>query len=342
MMSVDGRGILNDWDHARKISDIANGPRQFSRSGTWHFMSVFLLEKPHKVQDLQDDIESFFYVILYHVIRYMNHNKLSEVTNIMEKVFDDYTEHADGQLTGGSGKSGMITRRLHVEKDFEIPSNRPLNSWLQYMLNSLKEWLFHIESFDKPCYWAEDKDDDGGEIVSANQDETGNMGVGPNSKAASFHQRAVNPLAASEHLKLHNHRLIEAKWRALLNKGEWPANDGPVDHLSDVSLKRTHDGELGLPFKRRRTGIDTGSALVNTMPDIFGRATLSQQRVSPRNSARPSHKAAQRSTPFPSRKFTHARSLYTPSFSRAEKNFVCIPVLSNTSAVCLEIGIALL
>ena len=60
------------------------------------------------------------------------------------------------------------------------------------------------------------------------------------------------------------------------------ANDGPVDHLSVVSLKRTHDGdpsEFGLPFKRHRTGIHTGSALINTMPDIFGRATLSQQRV---------------------------------------------------------------
>jgi hypothetical protein len=85
-------------------------------------------------------------------------------------------------------------------------------------------------------------------------------------------------------------------------------NDGPVDHLSDVSpLKRTHDGdpsEFGLPFKKRRTGIHTGSALVNTMPDIFGRTTLSQQRVSPRNSARPCQKTTQRSTPFPSRKFT--------------------------------------
>jgi hypothetical protein len=32
MMTVDGCGILNDWDHARKISDMANGPRQLSRS----------------------------------------------------------------------------------------------------------------------------------------------------------------------------------------------------------------------------------------------------------------------------------------------------------------------
>jgi hypothetical protein len=270
-------------------------------------MSVFLLEKPDKVQDLQDDMESFFYVVLYHVVRYMNHNKLSEVTNIIEKVFDDYTEHADGQLTGGSGKSGMITRRLHIEKDFEVSSNRPLNSWLQFMLNSLKEWLSHIESLDKSCHWAEEEDDEDGEIVSPNKNENDSIGVGPNSKAASCHQRAASPLAASEHLKLHNHRLIEAKWRALLNKGRWPANDGPVDHLSDVSLKRTHDGdpsEFGLPFKKRRTGIHTGSALVNTMPDIFGRATLSQQRVSPRNSARPCQKTTQRSTPFPSRKFT--------------------------------------
>ena len=32
MMKDDGGGILNDWDQARKVVDMVNGPRQWSRS----------------------------------------------------------------------------------------------------------------------------------------------------------------------------------------------------------------------------------------------------------------------------------------------------------------------
>jgi len=64
-------------------------------------MSILLLEMPNKLQDLQDDLESFIYVVLYHVLWYMIHNKVDNVSPIIERVFNDYT---NGTIQGGAGK----------------------------------------------------------------------------------------------------------------------------------------------------------------------------------------------------------------------------------------------
>ena len=56
---------------------------------------------PNKLQDLQDDLESFIYVVLYHVLWYMIHNKVDNVSPIIERVFNDYT---NGTIQGGAGK----------------------------------------------------------------------------------------------------------------------------------------------------------------------------------------------------------------------------------------------
>ena len=57
----------------------------------------------------------------------------------------------------------------------------------------------------------------------------------------------------------HDHRILEATWRSILDEGDWPQNNGPVDNLSKSSLlKRTRDDdpfelEFGSPLKKHRT-----------------------------------------------------------------------------------------
>jgi len=67
-------------------------------------MSILFLEMPDKLQDLQDDLESFVYVVLYQVLHYMNHNKADNVCVIIQRVFNDYFINANGTIQGGAGK----------------------------------------------------------------------------------------------------------------------------------------------------------------------------------------------------------------------------------------------
>ncbi|EPQ50704.1 hypothetical protein GLOTRDRAFT_66831, partial [Gloeophyllum trabeum ATCC 11539] len=72
--SVVTQGLLNDWDLSKSVASNNDGPRQPDRTGTWQFMSGYLLQTPWKSHDLQDDLESFMHVLIYEAVRYLSHN----------------------------------------------------------------------------------------------------------------------------------------------------------------------------------------------------------------------------------------------------------------------------
>ncbi|KAI0315900.1 hypothetical protein OF83DRAFT_1047161, partial [Amylostereum chailletii] len=86
VITKDGRGILIDWDLAIDLTKenrsaltvrstfvlrLLSALTMHGCQGTWQFISAALLEgegkKPHQ---LQDDLESFVHVFIYHIIRY--------------------------------------------------------------------------------------------------------------------------------------------------------------------------------------------------------------------------------------------------------------------------------
>ncbi|KAJ8475424.1 hypothetical protein ONZ45_g15614 [Pleurotus djamor] len=114
-----GRGMLSDWDLAKEVSKLGDVGRTHDRTGTWAFMSVQLSKQPSKVHTVQDDIESFFWVVVYHAIRYSLHDQ-ADVSTLIRKLFDEC--FMDGpQATGGTQKSMLINesnldgRRLNFE-----------------------------------------------------------------------------------------------------------------------------------------------------------------------------------------------------------------------------------
>lgn len=234
MMKHDGRGILNDWDQARKVADMANGPRQPFRSGTWYFMSILLLERPGKLQDLQDDIESFVYVVLYHAIRYMNHTGADKVPSIMEGIFDDYKIDSRGNCRGGAGKRLLLNDWTYLDLDFASWGNAPLRRWLVYALGATEEWLFHATRRnvlqDRNLLQSTFEDDDELEV------KLSQPGV-------------MEPTSSTKKLHFHNHHSLAEMWRAVLDKKNWPQDDKAVDHLKNSSSrKRTPDDD---PFEAR-------------------------------------------------------------------------------------------
>jgi len=74
-------------------------------------MSTEFLEKPTKIQKITDDLESAFWALLYHALRFVKHNQTSNDIN-MEFLFDfGLMEEVSGKMrsVGGHGKRRMLS-----------------------------------------------------------------------------------------------------------------------------------------------------------------------------------------------------------------------------------------
>ncbi|KAI0688167.1 hypothetical protein C8T65DRAFT_835052 [Cerioporus squamosus] len=91
---VDGRlvqkrvGLLTDWELSERTS-APNAPRQRGRIGTWQFMSAFLLNNPFAAISIPDEVEAFFHILLFYVIRFLPHN-CPDVGQFVHDYFDGF------------------------------------------------------------------------------------------------------------------------------------------------------------------------------------------------------------------------------------------------------------
>ncbi|KAI0074797.1 hypothetical protein K474DRAFT_1709534 [Panus rudis PR-1116 ss-1] len=93
-----GRGVLNDWDIACKVSA--------SSGGTWRFMSTRLLQDRQKSHDIDDDLESTFWVLLYTAVHHCKHTGQFD-SDIFDEV--SVTYHNGSRVTcGGFAKLGFL------------------------------------------------------------------------------------------------------------------------------------------------------------------------------------------------------------------------------------------
>ncbi|CAL1708972.1 unnamed protein product [Somion occarium] len=127
MISRSGRGILNDWDHALKVS-LRDTPQGY-RVGTWQFISVPLLRRPRKGHEVHDDLESSLWVLLYISLHYFKHTKLSDVD-----FFNEYNEYSqNGSATrhayGGLAKAGFLSLGLLDVKWTCAPLNKLIHKF---------------------------------------------------------------------------------------------------------------------------------------------------------------------------------------------------------------------
>lgn len=132
------RGILIDWDLSKRIKkvessadthhmddrqtcDAADKVRQPTRTGTWQFMSAALVKDRNAPQTFLDDLESFFYVILWLALLYSS-NSMSppDLTSFLKSVLDPMQYHG----TGGNSKANFLIGRTDL-LCLSFP-NRPL------------------------------------------------------------------------------------------------------------------------------------------------------------------------------------------------------------------------
>ncbi|KAI0270714.1 hypothetical protein BC834DRAFT_819395, partial [Gloeopeniophorella convolvens] len=135
LISKGGGGLLIDWDLSISAAHAEVQPPELARHsrGTWRFLSINRLMRPQaSPHTLADDLESFFWVLFYHVVRYQNTPLLSdgETRATFKKVFDDRVPQGDGRWTGGMGKLVFLhnTYAYFSKTVLELRSTHPAPS----------------------------------------------------------------------------------------------------------------------------------------------------------------------------------------------------------------------
>ncbi|KAI0359648.1 hypothetical protein OH77DRAFT_1518035 [Trametes cingulata] len=112
--------LLNDWEFSRSTEgnqpeELQDDSSQTSRSiGTWQFMSTRALDIHKKSTTVEDELESFFHVLLYVALRFLVHN-CADVPEFISSYFDACTTFSHGGPSCGSLKKlCMLMGRIDV------------------------------------------------------------------------------------------------------------------------------------------------------------------------------------------------------------------------------------
>ncbi|KAI9062389.1 hypothetical protein FKP32DRAFT_1686628, partial [Trametes sanguinea] len=230
-------GFLTDWELSKNVEEKPqeNGPRQPDRTGTWQFLSANILANPTRSVELQDEMESFFHVLLYFAIRYLP-TDCPDVTPLMHDYFDGYTRLGE-EYSAGASKSRVMVEgdlafaqyylqfltRLPV-KGKPAPPPHPINRRFakllalfkaQYALYKLEAKAGHLGSgSDSPrpltdglqSYTGDTYDDDDLALISAIEGKPGFAASGdipdPSVHAKEEHEKVAALLKSHDQMVL--------------------------------------------------------------------------------------------------------------------------------------------
>ncbi|KAI0641668.1 hypothetical protein C8Q79DRAFT_918903 [Trametes meyenii] len=145
-------GLLADWEMSKPVhekhDEASSPPRQPPRTGTWQFLSVGILSHQGKLVDVPDELESFFYVILYHAIRYLRSN-CGNAASLLEGFFDAHTlVNNSNTYTCGLQKLNAVKTlgRLEINDDAPLKFGFPLDKLFSSILFYFKAY-YKVRSY---------------------------------------------------------------------------------------------------------------------------------------------------------------------------------------------------
>ncbi|KAI0270559.1 hypothetical protein BC834DRAFT_841404 [Gloeopeniophorella convolvens] len=150
LLSVPGgRGLLIDWDLSISVEHEPLGPQQHHRTGTWQFLSINRLMRPQaSPHTLVDDLGSFFWVLLYNVVRYQNIQQIDD--EVFRKTFSEvFNAHsnADGWRIGGAGKLQFLRGGHFPEKALRPALCKPLRQLIKALRATFAAFHLFTEDF---------------------------------------------------------------------------------------------------------------------------------------------------------------------------------------------------
>ncbi|RDX50657.1 hypothetical protein OH76DRAFT_1380067 [Lentinus brumalis] len=128
-------GLLADWEMSKPIlADGKRGPPHPERTGTWQYMSVALLSGDKNVE-ISDELEAFFYVLLYHAIRYLRSTLTGDTAaTYLDEFFDQYILVDETYRCGARKLNAIETGKLMVTKSLELRFDKHLDDLVATLL----------------------------------------------------------------------------------------------------------------------------------------------------------------------------------------------------------------
>jgi hypothetical protein len=133
--------------------------------GTWQFISIARLldpwSRPHEVSD---DLESFFWVLMYQVVRYRN--TVLDLTDSMQDVFDYHSKpDSEGIVKGGKGKLDCLSDRRFSSRVIKAIVETPCSKIIEEMRSLFRDFYF-LEDADMRLRIEEKREQDPRVIVA--------------------------------------------------------------------------------------------------------------------------------------------------------------------------------
>ena len=127
-----------------------------SSQGTWQFISIARLRDPwSRAHEISDDLESFFWVLVYEIVRYRA-KKTRTVEDHIRKIFDQHFEaEGTGMIKGGDGKLFFLGGVLFSTSFFKATVETPCRAIIEEMRSLLSDLYLHIEAGDNPVSQAD-------------------------------------------------------------------------------------------------------------------------------------------------------------------------------------------
>nr|VWO96514.1 Uncharacterized protein [Ganoderma boninense] len=133
-------GLLCDWELAKTVDDQSTPSRssQVGRMGTYQFMSVNLLSNLANPVQIADELESFFHVLIYYAVRYLNSN-CDAIDSFIQGYFHNY---AGPQRLYGCGQKSVlmeITGKLQTEIPYgPLLFDSPMDNLIAFTLECFR------------------------------------------------------------------------------------------------------------------------------------------------------------------------------------------------------------
>ncbi|OJT07892.1 hypothetical protein TRAPUB_1215, partial [Trametes pubescens] len=278
-------GLLNDWEMAKDTSSKRSKGRQHDRmvsglgtihllfelimsdQGTWQFMSAAALEAPRKQIGVEDELESFFHVLLFLAIRFLRHN-CDNVAAFVHAYFDDFSTFNTGHYGCGAMKMlCMANGRIAIKMDGGVVSllefiwpppagnpaevdarSHPLNElmqtilgWLQAHYSLMPVANTRANSPTAPVPAAAEESDEEEVLLLAGKPPRDPMELEHGQPSAPVSREAQEALAQ----KLYTHQaMLELLEGALHGTTKWPPSDKTKDQLSESEEGYEHGADI--------------------------------------------------------------------------------------------------
>ncbi|KAI0295313.1 hypothetical protein B0F90DRAFT_1201281 [Multifurca ochricompacta] len=145
MIGEDGYGVLIDWELSKQITkNVEEKGKRHSRTGTWKFISIWrLLDPSSRPHGISDDLESFFWVLLYEIAKYRNTGDMDMAAD-MQYVFDMHSG-SNGLGRGGSGKFSFLQGCPITPGTIEVLVETPCRSIIEEFRSLFQDLYRHVQ-----------------------------------------------------------------------------------------------------------------------------------------------------------------------------------------------------